>query len=988
MSTPQLDVFKGAGEMRALFRDKDWSETALGPVSDWSEVLKLSVSLCLNSRFPLIVWWGPELTMLYNEPYIEHLQNKHPNSFGTPGQAVWTEIWDIVGPMLQGVLSNGEATYNDNLLLFLDRNGFLEETYHTFSYSAITDTEGKIVGILTPVAQTTERVIAERRLNTLRNLGRTRAETQKEILPIIGEVLRTNRMDLPLCAFFSLDSETGAFQLLMSNADTNAAYEYLNSESMHKNLLGAISSEAITVLENIETKPFVFPESQLGKIPTRAVITPVPTANIDGERLFFYSAVSPHQYLNESALSFFESVGREISTALKDARAIEHERQKTEALEELDRAKTVFFSNVSHEFRTPLTLMLGPIERLINTATDDERKEELSIVQRNAQRLLKLVNTLLDFSRIESSRYEARFEPTLLGDYVTDLASFFRSAIESAGLEFEVVTYDGDEKAYIDREMWEQIVFNLLSNAFKFTLKGKITIALRLVDDRFELSVQDSGIGIPEDELDNVFKRFHRLKSEGARTYEGSGIGLAMVSELVSLHGGSMKVESKKGVGSKFIASIPRGKTHLPEGQITEERKLEVDASHASSFLQEANSWVQSTDLTAENETVNLDEQAQHVLVADDNADMREYIRRLLDPLYSVRFASNGRDALNILNESEVDLLISDIMMPDMDGLELLREIRTSERLKNIPVLLLSARAGDEARAGGIEAGADEYLVKPFSVRELYARVTRLLQRKNFAQSLEAAIKQKTAELEAALETKSRFLSTVSHEVRSPISGIIGVMELIQVSPSLDEESKELVDVALDSTKRLLSILNDLLDASRLGAGVVKLEYRNFAVRPIIGDVVQLIRPDVTKKGIEIESHVGESVPEFLCGDELRLRQIIQNLVFNAVKFTSAGKIEISVDVLKATEEEISLKFSIKDTGIGISPDHQKKIFEAFVQAADSTTRVYGGTGLGLNISQTLVKLMHGEITVNSEIDKGSTFTVVIPFRTGACPAE
>lgn len=986
MDSPQLEVFTGAGEMRALFRERDWSTTTLGSVNEWSEVLKLSVGLCLNSRFPLIVWWGPELTMLYNEPYIEHLKAKHPKSFGTPGQDVWKEIWDVIGPMLESVYTSGEATYSDDMQLFLDRDGFLEETYHTFSYSAITDTSGKIVGILTPVAQTTDRVIAERRLNTLRDLARARAATERELLPIINGVLQTNRMDLPLCAFFSLNPEIDDNQLLITNADTNSAYEFLKSKRFGEKLKSAAKTDEVTILKELEVSDFVFPESKLGRVPEQAVIIPIPSANVDGDKFYLFSAVSPHQKANENTLAFFESVGREIATAVKDARAMDLERKKTEALEELDRAKTLFFSNVSHEFRTPLTLMLGPIERMINNASDTEDREELEIVQRNAQRLLKLVNTLLDFSRIESSRYEARFEPTLLGDYVADLASFFRSAIETAGLEFEVVRQDDGVKAYIDREMWEQIVFNLLSNAFKFTLKGKITISVRHTGANFELSVKDTGIGIPEEEHENVFKRFHRLKTEGARAYEGSGIGLAMVHELVQLHGGKMSLKSQKGVGTEFIASIPTGKDHLPQDQLIEERKIEVRSRYASAFVQEANSWLQTASNDAQ--VQNIDKNTPNIIVADDNTDMREYIRRLLTPLYDVRFASNGKDALKLFETRIPDILISDIMMPDMDGLELLSAIRNSEKFKNVPVLLLSARAGDEARSSGIEAGADEYLVKPFSVRELHARVTRLLQKQQFSQSLEIAIKKKTEQLELAMEAKSQFMSVVGHEVRSPISGIIGVMGLIQDNPSLDAESRELVEIALDSSKRLLLILNDLLDASKLSAGVLTLERREFKLRPIIGDVVQLAKPEATKNGVAILSTVSDDVPEMLCGDELRLRQIIQNLVFNAIKFTSEGAIEIFVESVENTDDNPKLKFTVKDSGIGITPEDQKRIFEPFVQAAESTTRVYGGTGLGLNICRTLVELMNGVIELESEIGKGSIFTVTIPFVKNGCPTE
>ncbi len=985
MSSFERTIFDGEGEMRRLFRETDWSSTSFGAVENWSEVLKVSVALCLNSRFPLILWWGPELIMLYNDSYVGHLRGKHPKALAQPGQRVWTEIWTTIGPMLEGVFRTGEATYSDDLQLFLQRNGYAEESYHTFSYSAVRDSTGKIVGIFTPVAETTQRVLSERRLRTLSDLARAKAETESELLKAISLVLQTNKLDLPLCAFYSLDRESEQCELLASNAESEETKSYLRADSLTTNLMTCARSGRSLTIDELVNDRSVLPKSLLGATPKQAVIIPISTHK-ENESLLLFASVSPHQELDDRAIGFFESVGRTIATILKDARAYEQERRKAEALEQLDRAKTVFFNNVSHEFRTPISLMLGPLERLLHQKFEKEDHADLEIIQRNALRLLKLVNSLLDFSRIEAGRYDARFEPTSLSEFTSELTSLFRSAIESEGLALEVHCQEASGKAYIDREMWEKIVLNLLSNAFKFTRIGKIVVSVRETDRSFEFSVSDTGISISEEELPNVFNRFHRIKAEGARTYEGSGIGLAMVSELVRLHGGKVTVESRPGAGATFVVTIPRGCAHLPADQVVHESQDKLKVKHAAAFLLETSGWRSGTfkAATAADDETAVSNHQQRVIIADDNADMRDYLYRLLSPFWSVDPVSNGHQALDALEREPADLVITDIMMPDMDGFALLQAIRSSEKFSKTPVLLLSARAGEEARAEGIEKGANDYLVKPFSARELCVRVASLLQQRMVSQGLEAAVRERTLELESALQSKSRFLATVSHEVRTPMAGVMGLIELIAQSSS-DQEIRQLADTAFASSQRLLQILNDLLDASKLQAGKVSLESRYFAIRPAIGDAVQLVRTESDKKQVNVSSMVASDVPELVCGDELRVRQILLNLMFNAVKFTEQGQIQIAVTVRKKTPEVTELRFTVQDTGIGISEEQQMKLFRPFEQLQDSTSRIFGGTGLGLSICQTLAELMHGEIGVASEPGKGSTFWVNIPFRADAC---
>lgn len=670
-----------------------------------------------------------------------------------------------------------------------------------------------------------------------------------------------------------------------------------------------------------------------------------------------------------------------INTDIQDQKDKEsEEKQRAQALVELDRAKTVFFNNISHEFRTPLMLMLGPIQTLLNESVGEQRVE-LETLRRNALRLLKLVNALLDFSRIEAGRYDAKFVPTDLCAFTTEICSLFRSAIEHEGLTFDVTCEDCSESAFIDRDMWEKVVLNLVSNAFKFTQKGKISVRVLQTKDKFQLIVADTGSGIATSEQGNLFKRFHRLKAQNARTFEGTGIGLALVQELVQLHGGQISVTSDEGVGTEFTVEIPRGRAHLPPDEVTEEENA-AELKHSQSFLEEMKTWFSEY---SNNLNINqYDGLKQHIMIVEDNADVRAYLLRLLNLLWSAEAVPNGRAALEALKDRVPDLIVTDIMMPDIDGFELLRNIRASESMKKVPVIFLSARAGDEARAEGIEAGANDYLVKPFTVRELYARVAVQLQQRLLSQTLEKAVQERTQELQKALAVKTQFLSTVSHELRTPMAAVIGLVELMNAMAE-DEEFKSYSQTALEACKRLLQILNDLLDASRLEANAFVIEKRSFSIQSVIGDLIQLADAEAKKKNLKLSWSVAENVPPLVCGDELRVRQIFQNLVFNALKFTEDGEIKLSITLEKEDNNCSDLRFEVTDSGIGIALDQQEKIFEPFSQADASTRRVYGGTGLGLSICRTLTKLMGGEIGVVSALGEGATFWVVLPFETELC---
>jgi signal transduction histidine kinase len=596
------DAFPGNSEMARRMREFDWSKTSLGPVERWPQPLRTSVSTCLDCAFPIVLWWGPDLAILYNDEYGQILGAKHPAALGQRGADVWSEIWDVIGPMLSHVYEHAEATRSRDLLLHIDR-GYVEEAYFSFSYSPIHSDGGKVGGIFCPVIETTEKVIGERRLRTLRDLAARckGAASEDAAYAAAAAVLAANPHDVPFALIYRVDEHRSGARLeavagIESGTAASPTSVMFDSSAPDPWSLSAVaeSGRATTVTE-LARRFDVLPTGAWKMAPRSAMALPVLLPGQEQPRAILVAAVSPMRALDDDYRTFFELVATQISSALADADALGEERRRAEALAELDRAKTAFFSNVSHEFRTPLTLMVGPLHDLITTAPNGlpaEAALAVDVAHRNGLRLLKLVNTLLDFSRIEAGRIDASYEATDLAAFTTELASVFRSAIEKAGLELVVDCDPLPERVYVDRDMWEKILLNLLSNAFKFTFEGRIVVGLLWCGDRVELRVGDTGVGIPAADLPRVFERFHRVTSARARTHEGTGIGLALVQELARLHGGTVTVQSEEHRGTTFTVSVRTGTAHLAAERISTSRRLTSTSVGAMPFVEEAASLV------------------------------------------------------------------------------------------------------------------------------------------------------------------------------------------------------------------------------------------------------------------------------------------------------------------------------------------------------------------------------------------------------------
>ena len=756
MSSAPNAFLTDGGQTGELIRSIDWSKTPIGAVATWSPALRMMVQLLLANRFPLLLWWGPSYCQIYNDALQPMLGDKHPASMGQSAPECFPEIWGIVGPLIDTPFKGGDATWMDELGLEYTRSGYLEETHFTAAYSPVPDesvTSG-IGGVLLTVCEITDRVVGERRSLVLRDLGSRcgEAKTAEEACRIAAGSFTSDPRDIPFALVYLLSADqklaqlAGAAGIEMGKPDSPLEVDL--SQGITREgpwpLAETAASEAMRIVEDLAGKLGAVPPGPWSDPPRWAIVCPIRSNTAHQLSGLLVLGLSSRRPFDDGYRDFCELVASQVATAIANARAHEEERKRAEALAEINRAKTAFFNNVSHEFRTPLTLMLGPLEDELNL-TGSER---LAIAHRNSLRVLKLVNTLLDFARIEAGRIEAVYKPTELAGATSELASVFRSAIEKAGLKLIVDCPPLSEAVYVDTQMWEKIVLNLLSNAFKFTFEGKIEVSLRLHSGYIELRVADTGVGIPAEELPHVFERFYRVRTTRSRTLEGTGIGLALVQELVIIHGGAIQVQSVEGEGTTFRVTVPTGSTHLPGERLGAERSLASAASGAISFVEEALRWLPKNasepvpGLRPAGSTAPVVRSLKRILFADDNADMRNYVGRLLSKEYEVETVADGLAAFERAKANPPDLVLADVMMPGLDGFGLLERLRTEERTQGVPFIMLSARDGEGARVEGLAEGADDYLVKPFSAQELLARVRTHVKMARLRRTAEVALRE------------------------------------------------------------------------------------------------------------------------------------------------------------------------------------------------------------------------------------------------------
>jgi signal transduction histidine kinase len=966
-----LQFLQGGGEMGALIRSKDWSATLLGASESWPQSLKTTLGILLNSRYPMFVFWGPQLIKIYNDGYTPILGRKHPWALGQPAREVWPEIWPAIEPLVDRALS-GDPTWSDDLMLFMERNGFPEEVYFTFSYSPIPDETGGIGGMFCACTETTGQVLGERRLRTLRDLAAALAQThtERDACAQAATLLHANAADVPFVVIYLLDESGGAHLAAQAGSAPGQAVAPLEivrgREDEGWRVYDVVDSRSALLVESLRDRFTAIPAGPWPEHPDTAMVLPLIDRSLDRAIGSIVLGISSRRPFDADYRGWFDLVASQVGASITSARAVEQERRRAEALADLDRAKTAFFSNVSHEFRTPLTLMLGPTEEAVASSAGALSGEALRMVHRNQLRLLKLVNSLLDFSRLRDGRAEAHREATDLAAFTANLAAVFRSAIERADLKLIVNCDPMSGPLLIDREMWEKIVFNLLSNAFKFTLEGEIEVALRDRDGSVVLTVRDTGTGIPADELPRVFERFHRVVGAKGRTFEGSGIGLALVHELATLLGGTVSVESAVGRGSTFTVRLPHAALpQLAEGSQT--LALAPLSIGSDGYLEEMLRTLPERDAIAAPASPASGRPC--ILVADDNADMRNYISGLLSPDYDVIAVADGDAALAAVQTQTVHLVLSDVMMPRLNGVELLERLRGDERTRTLPVILVSARAGEDDTVTGLHTGADDYLVKPFSARELIARVHARLQ-------IAAERERREDALREADRRKDEFLAMLAHELRSPLAPIRSAAEVLRMGDPQGGPQQWAREVIERQTQHLTRLVDDLLDVSRITRGMITIRREPLDLGVIVQRSVETSRPMIDARHQQITVVLPER-PLRVEGDMTRLVQVIANLLNNAAKYTEEGG-HIAVEV---RDESGMATVAVRDNGIGLSAELLPHVFDLFTQANQALDRSQGGLGIGLTLVRRLVELHGGTVQAKSAgAGQGSEFIVRLPM--------
>ncbi|BBH70643.1 hypothetical protein ACTI_73280 [Actinoplanes sp. OR16] len=705
----------------------DWSATSLGPVRQWPQSLRAAVRIVLSSRYPMLLLWGPDLTQLYNDAYSALIGDKHPEAMGLDVRITLAEGWDVLRPLIEDAMATGVASWVPALQLLLERSGYREEAYFSVSHAPARDDRGDTVGVLTVCSEVTDQVVGQRRLRLLRDLAMSGTGGPVDVdttCAHLGEVIGRYPLDVPFAAIYLRDGAV-LRRVAAVGVDAESLPAITGSgpdgdgrrDGDGWGLDGAASGRT-TVVGGVHQRLEVTGGPWQEPV-TEMVAQPLPSAEHTQPAGVLLTGVSPSRALDDTYRSFLQLLAQQVSVAVRNAQAYQQERERAAALAELDRVKTDFFTNVSHEFRTPLTLMLGPLADALADTTEplgETQRARADIAHRNAARLLTLVNELLTFSSIGKDPTPGTPQALDLAQYTTELASVFRAAIERTGLRLIVRCPPLPGPVAVDPRRWESIVTNLLSNALKFTFVGQIEVRLDSDPAAIRLTVADTGIGIDAAELPRLFDRFHRVRGARARSHEGTGIGLALVRELTRLAGGDVEVRSTPGEGTTFTVILPWDAVRVDPAAAPPVVPDRLGAARAAATV--ANGWA-DTGVSAVADGAGI-----RILVADDNSDMRAYLSRLLTAEgWTVQAVADGEQALQAIPLFRPHLVVTDVMMPRRDGFGLVRALRNDDATRHLPIVMLSARAGQESGVEGLAAGADDYIVKPFRAGELIAKI-------------------------------------------------------------------------------------------------------------------------------------------------------------------------------------------------------------------------------------------------------------------------
>jgi signal transduction histidine kinase len=977
----QLERATAAGGVTgALVRRLDWSRTPLGPIAAWPASLQAAASTCLTTGFPMAVNWGRELIQIYNDAAIPVFANKHPDAMGRPARINFPEFWELstIEAIVQNIFKTALPFRAEDERVMVRRYGLLEEAYFTFSFSPILDDDGTVLGILNTYVETTSRVLGERRMATLRALAEreVRARTATEACAEALVALSDNPYDLRFVLLYLVAGDgssgtlTGATGIVAGGpaAPRAIAAAGVSTEAFTWPLEEVLRSRQPVLVEDLPSRVDLGPRPGRTSHPRDALVLPLVRSRDAAPAGIVVVGLSPRLRLEDTYRGFLQLVAAQIAAGIGSAEAYEEASERARRLAEIDRAKNVFYTNISHEFRTPLTLLLAPVEDLLHdqeVPLTHAQRERLLALRRNALRLRRLVSGLLDLARIEAGSLELQSEETDLADLTREIASAFEPSMTAAGLRLVVDCPPLPRAVRIDTNAWETIVPNLLSNALKYTSQGSVTLRLRAIGDRIRLVVQDTGIGIPRDVLPHVFERFYRSRESQARSIEGTGIGLALVRELVRALGGDVSVESAHGEGSTFTVEIPFERAPTP-GPSSE--RSTASAAGRAAFVQEAETWVERREpahaKAAEVPGATVRARTR-VLVAEDNADMRQYLADVLSRDHEVMAVADGVEALHAIPAFHPDLVLSDVVMPGLDGLALVRALREEPATRSIPAILITARAGEDAALEGLGSGADDYIVKPFSSRELLARVRTHV---DLARARREAA-------ESAM--KDTFIGVVSHELRTPLTSIKLQTQLLARQAARGggrPNGGGRLDVIRRGVARMESLVDDLLSLSAIQSGALALHRE----QSDLGAICKLAAEEqtlITQRRVSLDL---PAEPISAPVDPHRIQQVVSNLLSNALKYSPPDR-PVTLRLRRNDGEAIA---SVRDEGPGIPAAALPRLFEQFyrVPGVQVTAGSRTGLGLGLYISRAIVVRHGGSIEVDTQPGQGTTFSVHLPL--------
>ncbi len=693
-------LFSPGGEMGELMRSVDWSRTGLGPVEDWPFSLRTAVGIVLGSRFPMLLWWGPDLLQLYNDAYRPILGDKHPQSLGAPGAQVWSEVWNILGPLAEGVQRGGPATWNERLLLPMDRKGFREETYFTFSYSPVPDDQGGVGGVLVTCQETTSEVLGERRLITLQQISgeASNAKSVRAAALRAMRSLRANPHDLPFASLCLVEPDGVVRETFCSGEEDPA-------RSVARWPLAELAARDQPIeLGTLPPAPLPYPEQAA---PTRALVVAV-RGGSDGPTLaYLVAGLSANLEWDERYQGFLSLVAAHLGRALANARAYEEESRRVEVLREAmnearaaDQRKDEFLAMLAHELRNPLAAISMSLSRMDPAEGDPQRAQKhREVARRQMTNLVRLVDDLLDVSRLSRGRIELRKTPQELVEIVQNAVSATRGMIDQRRHALTLGIGAGPFRVLGDPTRLEQVVTNLLTNAAKYTEPGgaiRVSLARESgpTGSWAVLTVKDSGRGIPPQMLDRVFELFVQVDATLERSSGGLGLGLTVVQRLVALHGGTVEALSRgTGQGAEFVVRLP----------------LQAEAAATDQAPVPAPQPVSAVS-------------PRRILVVEDSDDIRTTLQEILEDLgHQVEVAADGVQGAQMLAARPPDLAFVDVGLPGLDGYEVARRGRAAPGGDRPFLVALTGYGGAEDRQRAQQAGFDLHLTKPLDVDDLPA---------------------------------------------------------------------------------------------------------------------------------------------------------------------------------------------------------------------------------------------------------------------------